>query len=60
MENDSNSQVEVDIRTEETYMTYEAALYMRVGKMRVAQTETGIKVEMYEHGEQEDTMENES
>ena len=33
---------------------------MRVGKTRVAQMETGIKVEMYRHREQEDIAENES
>ena len=33
---------------------------MQVGKMRVAQTETGIEVEMYKHGEQEDIVENKS
>ena len=33
---------------------------MWVGKMGVAQTETGIEVEMYGHGEREDIMENES
>ena len=33
---------------------------MQVGKMRVAQTETGIKAEMYGHRGQGDIMENES
>ena len=33
---------------------------MWVGKMRVAQTETGIEAEMYGHREQEDIAENES
>ena len=61
MENDSNSRVEVDIRTEETYMTYEAYIcYMRVRKTRVAQMETGIEAEMYGHGGREDITENKS
>ena len=44
MENDNNSQV---------------GLYMQVGMTRVAQTETGVEVEMYRYGGQEDIMENE-
>ena len=33
---------------------------MWVRKTRVAQMETGIEVEMYRHGRQEDIVENES
>ena len=33
---------------------------MQVGKMRVAQMETGIETETYGYGGQEDIMENES
>ena len=33
---------------------------MWVGKMRVAQMETGIEAETYRHGEQEDIMEKKS
>ena len=33
---------------------------MQVGKMRVAQTETGVEAEMYGLRGQEDIMENES
>ena len=57
-ESDSRSRVEVDIRTEETYMTYET--YMRVGKARVRQTGQVLRWKCMGTGEQTDITETES
>ena len=55
---DSNSRVEVDIRTEETYMTCET--YMWVGKTRVGQTGQVSRQKCMGTGKQMDIMETES